>query len=36
MDYVINYLDDSVVGTVNDEEIHFKKLKKFIEITERA
>ena len=36
MDYVINYLDDSVVGTVNDEEIHFKKLKKFIEITDRA
>ena len=35
-DDVSNYLDDSVVGTVDDEEIHFAKLRRFIEITNDA
>ena len=35
-DFVFNYLDDSVVGSSNDEEVHFSKLKKFIELTQNA
>ena len=35
-DFVCNYLDDSVIGSEDDEKIHFEKLKRFIEITDKS
>ena len=35
-EYVANYLDDSVVGSRNDENEHFSRIKRFINITEEA
>ena len=35
-DHVSNYLDDSVIGTVNDEDIHFRKMKQFVQLTNDA
>ena len=35
-DFVVNYLDDSVIGSGDDEDLHFKKLKQFVEITDKA
>lgn len=32
-EFVVNYLDDSVIGSDDDEELHFTQLKKFIQIT---
>ena len=34
--WVVNYLDDSVLGSENDEDLHFKKVVEFIEITDEA
>ena len=36
MDFVFNYLDDSVVGSINDEDVHFTQLLKFIKLTQDA
>ena len=36
MDFTFNYLDDSVIGSSNDEELHFTRLKRFIELTQNA
>ena len=35
-DFVVNYLDDSVIGSDSDENIHFGRLKQFIKLTEDA
>ena len=35
-DFVCNYLDDSVIGSEDNEEIHFKQLKRFVEITDKS
>ena len=35
-DFVVNYLDDSVIGSDADEELHFTRLKRFIKLTEEA
>ena len=35
-DFVVNYLDDSVIGSEADEDIHFGRLKRFIKLTEEA
>ena len=32
-EFVCNYLDDSVIGSEDNEEVHFKQLKKFVQIT---
>ena len=34
--FVFNYLDDSVIGSSNDEHLHFQQLKKFIQLTQDA
>ena len=35
-EWVVNYLDDSVLGSEDDEELHFSRVVKFISITEDA
>ena len=35
-DWLVNYLDDSVLGSINDEEVHFKRIKEFVQITHEA
>ena len=35
-EFVVNYLDDSVIGSDADEEKHFVCLKKFIKLTDEA
>ena len=34
--FVFNYLDDSVIGSTDDEDKHFIQLKKFIQLTQDA
>ena len=34
--WVVNYLDDSVLGSENDELVHYNRVVEFIEITEEA
>ena len=34
--FVVNYLDDSVIGSNSDEETHFTCLKEFIKLTDEA
>ena len=34
--FVVNYLDDSVIGSDDDDDIHFSRLKQFIKITDEA
>ena len=36
LDWLILYLDDSVIGSEDDEEFHFDRLKQFFKITEEA
>ena len=36
MTWCFNYLDDSVLCSDDDEEAHFKRIKEFISITEKA
>ena len=36
MDWCFNYLDDSVLCSSDDEDVHFEKIKEFIKITEEA
>ena len=35
-DWLVNYLDDSVLGSPNDEEVHFKRIVEFVDITSNA
>ena len=35
-EFVVNYLDDSVIGSEDDEIAHFRNIKKFIETTDKA
>ena len=35
-EWLINYLDDSVLGSPNDENLHFKRIVEFVDITEKA
>lgn len=35
-EFFSNYLDDSVIGTDDDEELHFSKMKQFVQITNDA
>ena len=36
MEWCFNYLDDSVLCSKDDENIHFERVKQFIDITEKA
>ena len=36
MDFTFNYLDDSVIGSDKDEEVHFTRLIKFVDLTQNA
>ena len=35
-DWIINYLDDAVIGSSDDEEEHFNRVVEFIKITDEA